>query len=131
MPLFRHLAPSDLDLLLARFQPVSAKPGEVVIREGDTGDRFYVIRSGQLRVVRAGRELARLGPGDAVGEMALLLDIPRTATVDAPAGAELLALDADDFHDLLTRYCHRETPLERLSHHRLVAHKRSNQEVSG
>jgi hypothetical protein len=42
----------------------------------------------------------------------------------------LLALDARDFHDLLTRYRHRATRLERLSHLRLVAHKRSNQEVS-
>jgi len=130
MPLFRRLPPADLDLLLARLEPASIEAGRRLMREGEPGDRFYVIRSGEMRVLRGGMELARLGAGDAVGEIALLLDIPRTATVEAVTRSELLALHRADFRDLLTRYCHRGTRLERLSRHRLVAHRRSNREVA-
>jgi CRP-like cAMP-binding protein len=131
MPLFRRLGPTDLDLLLERFEPHTVDAGGVLMRQGEPGDRFYVIRSGELKVLKDGQELARLGAGDAVGEIALLLDRPRTATVEAVSRAELLALDSQAFKDLLTRYCHKATKLERLSHHRLVAHRRSNQHVSG
>lgn len=130
MPLFRRLPARDLDLLLEHFEPLAVDAGGTLMREGEPGDRFYVVRSGELRVVSGGAELARLGPGDAVGEIALLLDVPRTATVEAVRRSELLALSKDDFHDLLTRYCHKSTRLERLSRHRLTAHRRSNQHVS-
>jgi CRP-like cAMP-binding protein len=73
--------------------------------------------------------LAELGPGDAFGEMALLLDVPRTATVRAVGRTELLALGKDQFHDLLLGYCRREGALKRLSHLRMVSHKRSNHDV--
>ncbi len=131
MPLFKRLGPSDLDLLLEHFEPYQLEAGAVLMKQGETGDRFYVVRSGELRVLKSGVELARLGPGDAVGEIALLLGTRRTATVEAVSATSLLALEAGDFRDLLTRYCHRATRLERMSHHRLVAHRRSNQHVSG
>jgi len=124
MPLFADLSPTELDLLLARFTPVFASEGEAVIRQGDHGDRFYVIRSGRVRVERDGRELAQLGPGDAFGEIALLLDVPRTADVTAVEPTALLALDAQDFRDVLASYLGRAPELERLSHLRLLTHKR-------
>ena len=68
--------------------------------------------------------LAQLGPGEAFGEIALLLDLPRTATVAAIEPATLLALDAYDFRDLLASYLGRAGELERLSHLRLLSHKR-------
>jgi CRP-like cAMP-binding protein len=128
-PLFRHLSATERDLLLEHFVPVSAAPGQVIVREGEPGDRFYVVQSGEVKVIKGGAEIARLGPGEAFGETALLLNVPRTATVRAGPRTELLALGAEDFHDLLLAYCRREGAVERLSHLRMVAHKRSNHEV--
>jgi CRP-like cAMP-binding protein len=120
MPLFRDLAPAELDLLLVRLQPQSAQPGEVIIRQGDLGHRFYIVRSGRVEVVRDGGVLAELGP--AFGEIALLLDVPRTATVTAAERTELLTLDAQAFRDLLASYLGRGEELSRLSHLRLSTH---------
>src|SRR5262249_33590018 len=124
MSLFRDLSPAELDVLLARLLPVAASPGETVIRQGERGDRFFVVLGGALDVSRDGEVLARLGPGDAFGEIALLLDIPRTASVVAIEASELLALEAADFRDLLASYLGRWGELERLSHLRLQGHKR-------
>jgi CRP-like cAMP-binding protein/Zn-dependent protease len=129
VPLFRHLTAAERDLLLESFETMVAAPGKVIVREGERGDRFYVIRSGTVRVSKSGSALAELGPGDAFGEMALLLDVPRTATVRAVGRTELLALGKDQFHDLLLGYCRREGALKRLSHLRMVSHKRSNHDV--
>ncbi|HEY0581927.1 MAG TPA: cyclic nucleotide-binding domain-containing protein [Chloroflexota bacterium] len=129
MPLFRDLSSAELDLLLARLVPLSVEPGEVVLRQGESGERFYVVRSGMVEVERDGEVLARLGAGEAFGEIALLLDVPRTATVRAVERIELLALDAHDFRDLLAGYLGRAGELERLSHLRLRTHKRLDEVV--
>ncbi|MBV9134267.1 MAG: cyclic nucleotide-binding domain-containing protein [Chloroflexi bacterium] len=129
MPLFRDLAPVELDVLLARLAPLSVSAGQTVMRQGDAADRFYVLRSGSVRVERDGAELARLGPGDAFGEIALLLDVPRTATVTALESSTLLALDAAGFRDVLASYLGRASELERLSHLRLLSHKRLDEVV--
>jgi CRP-like cAMP-binding protein len=121
IPLFRDLAPAELDLLLTRLVSLSAAAGRTIVRQGAPGDRFYVIRAGEVDVVRDGRVVRTLGPGDAFGEVALLLDVPRTATVRATAPTELLALSAQDFRDLLARYCGRGDELTRLSQARLAA----------
>jgi putative peptide zinc metalloprotease protein len=124
MALFRDLSSAELDVLLARLVPVEAAAGETIIRQGDSGERFYVVRSGAVEVERDGQVLARLGPGDAFGEIALLLDVPRTATVTAVEPTRLLALEAHDFRDLLAGYLGRADELQRLSYLRLRTHKR-------
>ncbi len=124
MALFRDLSPAELDVLLARLVPVEAAPNETVIRQGDSGERFYVVRFGAVEVERDGQPLARLGPGDAFGEIALLLDVPRTATVTAIEPTRLLALEAHDFRDLLAGYLGRADELQRLSYLRLRTHQR-------
>lgn len=131
MPLFQDLSAGELDVVLARLIPLSVSAGDVVIHQGEPGERFYVIRSGEVEVEREGQTLARLGRGEAFGEIALLLNVPRTATVRAVVDSTLLALEARDFHDLLAGYLGRAGALERLSHLRLLSHKRLDEVVQG
>jgi putative peptide zinc metalloprotease protein len=129
MQLFRDLSSGELDVLLARLVPLAVDASGVVIRQGDSGERFYVVRAGRVEVSRGGEVLAQLGAGDAFGEIALLLDMPRTATVTALEPTQLLALEAHDFRDLLAGYLGRAGELERLSHLRLRTHKRLDEVV--
>lgn len=100
--MFAPLSPPVLETLARRLDPVSVAPGEVFIREGEPSDRFYVIASGLVEVTQAGVVLRREGPGDFFGEIGLLRDVPRTATVTAVEPTELLALDRDDFLGAVT-----------------------------
>jgi putative peptide zinc metalloprotease protein len=129
MPMLQSLSPAELDVLLANMVPLSAAPREAIIRQGEPGQRFYVVRSGAVDVLRDGLVLARLGPGEAFGEIALLLDVPRTASVIAVEPTELLALEASAFRDLLAGYLGRAGELERLSYLRLRTHKRLDEIV--
>jgi putative peptide zinc metalloprotease protein len=124
MTLFQDLSPGELDVLLNRLVPIDAARGQTVIEQGDHGERFFIVRSGALEVRRDGVCLARLERGDAFGEIALLLDVPRTASVVAMEPSQLLALDARDFHDVLESYLGRTVALQRLSHLRLRSHRR-------
>ena len=80
---------------LLRERPISG--GEVIVRQGDHGDDFFLVASGTLDVEIDGKSVATLGPGDFFGEIALLRDVPRTATVRAVADGMLLALDRAPF----------------------------------
>ena len=71
--------------------------GSDVIREGEEGDRFYVIASGELEVIRDGRVAAIRRRSEGFGEIALMYDIPRTATVRTRSESQLYALDRDAF----------------------------------
>ena len=95
--LFAPLPQPTLESLALALTPVRLRPGEEIFRQGDVGDHFYIVAEGELEIVVDG-EIARVnGPGDYFGEIALLRDVPRTATVRARSDAELLALDRDDF----------------------------------
>lgn len=96
-PIFGPLGPANLERLARNLVPIDVAEGDVVIREGDPGDRFYVIERGTMHVTRAGAELATLGSGDFFGEIALLRDVPRTATVVASEPVSLRALDREHF----------------------------------
>jgi MFS family permease len=97
IPLFQPLDQPAVELLVHRLVPVEAPAGTVVIREGDQGDRFFAIEEGEAVVTVGGREITRLGPGDHFGEIALLRDVPRTATVTSATDLRLLALEREDF----------------------------------
>jgi CRP-like cAMP-binding protein len=82
---------------------VHAPAGADIVREGDPGDRFYVIAGGEVEVTEGGRWRRVERAGDCFGEIALLRDVPRTATVTARTDVELLALDRPAFLAALTR----------------------------
>lgn len=102
IPIFSPLSPPVLERLAGRLTPVQAQGGEEIIRVGDHGDRFYVVSSGEVDVLVDGRPPRREGEGSYFGEIALLRDVPRTATVRAATDVELYALDRDDFLPAVT-----------------------------
>jgi MFS family permease len=103
IPMFAPLKPITLDSLARALVPVEVPGGEVVVREGDESDRFYVIQSGRVQVTAAdGRVLREEGPGDYFGEIGLLRDVPRTATITTLEETVLLALPRDEFLDAVT-----------------------------
>ncbi len=102
LPLFAPLELKSLELVARRLVRVEVTTGEVVIREGDEGDRFYVIQSGRAAASYLGELLRSMGPGEPFGEIALLRDVPRTATVTAEEPMVLLALDRQHFLDAVT-----------------------------
>jgi predicted MFS family arabinose efflux permease len=96
IPLFAPLPPPTLERLARALEPVDLAAGETLFAAGDAGDRFYVVESGELGVDLATGVKVE-GPGRFVGEIALLHDVPRTATVRARTDARLLALPREEF----------------------------------
>jgi hypothetical protein len=97
IPIFSPLGAPELEALARSLEPVEAAAGAAVVREGDPGDLFYAIADGELEVTQKGRSLRRLGRGDVFGEIALLQEIPRTATVTALSPAHLYSLEKEPF----------------------------------
>jgi predicted MFS family arabinose efflux permease len=96
-PLFAPLPAQTLEQLARALVRVPAAGGAVILRAGEAGDRFYLIESGSVSVSPTPAGARVLGPGESFGEIALLRDVPRTATVTATADTTLLALERDDF----------------------------------
>lgn len=110
VPLFKDLAPRDLQILGASCREREYPAGAVLLRQGETGVGLFVIEEGRVRVtqVREGgqeHELALLGKGDVVGEMSLLDDLPRSATATALEPTRALIMPVWDFRAVL-----RDTP---------------------
>ena len=107
LPLFTGVPPAALEVAVTRLVPVPVTAGTVVIREGDPSDRFYIIESGRFSVdqVDPGTALPRrlrvMGPDEVFGELGLMHNAPRSATVTAETDGRLLALDGPDFLELL------------------------------
>jgi MFS family permease len=97
LPLFAPLGAPQLEALAHGLVETGVAAGETVVREGEPGDRFFVVAEGELGVEADGRELRRLGRGEGFGELALLRDVPRTATVTALDDTRLFALDKATF----------------------------------
>jgi CRP-like cAMP-binding protein len=106
---FIKLTPTDIQKLLKKLQSVPVKAGEVVIRQGDSGDYFYIIREGRCSVTRlaSGKgwdiPLAELADGDCFGEEALVSDNPRNATITMLTDGTLMRLSKQDFVELLKK----------------------------
>jgi CRP-like cAMP-binding protein len=105
--LFEGQPAAVIRAVLAQGQLLEFGPGEVVFRQGDPGDRLFVVKSGVLEVLSTPKEasepvpVAYLGTGEVVGELALLTGSPRSATVRSPEHAELFAVDRTVFVDLM------------------------------
>ena len=97
LPFFRGLDALELDRIAARLVTRRVPTGQVVFSEGDEGDRYYVIREGRVEVRIAGDVIRELARGDGFGELALLLEQPRSATVTALTDLVLAGLGREDF----------------------------------
>lgn len=108
LPLFAGVPPSALEAAAARLDPMDVTAGTVVIRQGDPADRFFLIESGSFAVDQADpatgevRRLRVMGPDDVFGELGLMRQAPRSATVTAEADGRLLVLDGPEFLELLS-----------------------------
>lgn len=97
VPIFAPLPGMSLEHVAGRLVPLRVDAGAVIVREGDAGDRFYIVAEGEVDVTQSGAKLTTLGTGGYFGEIALLRDVSRTATVTAHTNVVLYALDRDDF----------------------------------
>lgn len=102
IPIFAPLAPPTLERLAAELEPQRVPAGATIFREGERGDRFYVIADGAVEIHVDTKAPPRLARGDFFGEIALLRDVPRTATVVASTDTELYALRRDEFLGAVT-----------------------------
>lgn len=109
-PNFRKLPAANIDQLLEKMEPIRMNAGEVIIRQGDEGDYFYVIEQGEALVTRMvdddedtedSVEMAHLCEGSAFGEAALISDSPRNATVSMQTDGVLLRLNKENFIKLM------------------------------
>jgi CRP-like cAMP-binding protein len=100
--IFAPLPPPAIERIVGSLRRVEVPAGEVLIRQGDVGDRFLMILHGDVRVSRNGEVIAERTSGDHIGEIALLRDVPRTATVTTTTPTELLILDRDPFLEAVT-----------------------------
>jgi hypothetical protein len=96
-PIFAPLPPATIEHLATRLLPRTVAAGDVVFRQGEGGDRFYIVDDGRCEIAIDGEKVADAWPGESFGEIALLRDVPRTATVTALEDTKLLALDRDEF----------------------------------
>lgn len=121
VPLFAPLPLATVEHLAARLAPVDVHPGDVVVEQGAPGERYFLVQEGEVEVVRDGEAIGTLGRGEGFGEIALLRDVPRTATVRARGHARLLALDRDVFVPAVTGNPRAVQAAERLVRERLEA----------
>ena len=102
IPLFAPLPPLAIERLAANLVPYSVPAGAVIIRQGEPGDRFYIIVSGSVHVSVDGQVVRHEEAGEWFGEIALLRRVPRTATVEAVTPTELVALERRVFLEAVT-----------------------------
>ncbi|HSH11097.1 MAG TPA: cyclic nucleotide-binding domain-containing protein, partial [Ilumatobacter sp.] len=96
-PVFEPLPAATLETVARSAIEVDLEDGEVVIRQGDVGDRYYFVADGVLEISTGGKTVRVVERGGSFGEVALLADVPRTATVTARGPCALLAIDRVSF----------------------------------
>lgn len=101
VPMFSACSKKELTMVARRGTDVVVEPGRVLIREGATGHEFFVIARGEVEVSHDGAAVAKLGPGDFFGELALLGRTRRSATVTAITELEVIVVSSQEFRALL------------------------------
>lgn len=97
VPIVAPLPGTSLEHLAGRLIPLQVAPGTVIVRQGDSGDRFSIVVGGEVEVTADGESVAILGAGDSFGEIASIRDLPLTASVVAKTPVVLYALEREDF----------------------------------
>ncbi len=101
VPLFAGCSKTELQRIASLADELDLGDGATLIREGERGREFIVIAEGTVNVTRNGKQLRELGAGDFIGEIALVADVPRTATVTATSPVRLLVVTDRAFRGLL------------------------------
>jgi CRP/FNR family transcriptional regulator, cyclic AMP receptor protein len=101
VPLFEDLSRKELLQLERVCEDLEVQPGRVLCKQGEIGREFFVLVDGKVQVIRKGRRVATLTGGDFVGEIALVTELPRTATVTAETPVRLFVLTSREFHAVL------------------------------
>jgi CRP-like cAMP-binding protein len=104
VPLFAGLGRKEIEQIGRLAEEVDVPAGRVLMREGQTGQEFFVIVRGSILIERAGRKLRSLGAGDFLGEIALVDDGPRTATATTESSSALLVVAHREFHSLMDQF---------------------------
>jgi hypothetical protein len=118
VPMFAPLAIGTLENLSRRLVEKDVPAGEVVIREGESGDRVYLVAKGDFDVTCTRGAFPTIGEGEVFGEIALLRDVPRTATVSARTDAVVLSLDRESFLTAVSGHRFSERSLDNLASER-------------
>jgi MFS family permease len=119
VPMFAPLSIATKEQVADSLLPLTARAGDVVIRAGDRGDRFYIVSEGELDIDAGGRH-ATAHAADYFGEIALLRDVPRTATVTATVDSKLYSLLRDDFLSAVTGHSAAHAAGEEIASTRLA-----------
>lgn len=124
VPLFSGIEPARLKLLAYTSDVITYQPGQVIMRQGDVGDAAYVIITGDAEVsvaTDAGAiPVAQLHDGDFLGEIAILCDTPRTATITAKSNVKALRIRKEPFFQLLHQFPEMAVEMTRLLAERLT-----------
>jgi MFS family permease len=124
LPIFAVCSALPMDRILSELEWLDLPAGATVIREGDPGDRFYVLAEGRVRVSVRGKTLSERHAGDYFGEIALLRDVPRTATITALTPVRLIAIERERFLEAVTRHPQSKASVEAVAAERMaVGHR--------
>ena len=104
VPLLSDLGKREIEEVGKLADEVDVPAGHILMREGGSASEFFVILDGAVRIDRGGTTLRTLGPGDFLGEIALVDDRPRTATATTESPARLLVVGHREFHSLMDQY---------------------------
>jgi CRP-like cAMP-binding protein len=125
IPLFARIDPTKLKLMAFASERMIFKPGQAVCRQGDVGDSAFIIIDGEADILIESDggpiKVASVGRNDIIGEIAILLDVPRTATVQATSDLQTLKITKDLFFRMVADFPEMGVEIMRVLAHRLDA----------